>query len=220
NSRARNNDIGIRILSALIEQKPIFAKYYGFETSLSKEELQKSELFLLQEYLLKQKMMVQMNERYLQAQRIQNFLDTVVSSLGANDAKKYMNGRKGEPYRTSSYLSRICSYWKKPANISTVEQAIGVNFGADNWLVFKKVTVDQVVSLQKKPSVFSLVAPKDFNISEIKMDNSRTIQRKCMVTIGWNRLMGIVIREMKRVPPSMTSPTGFPGGSLKNVHDF
>ncbi|RCN32083.1 hypothetical protein ANCCAN_22126 [Ancylostoma caninum] len=43
----------------------------------------------------------------------------------------------------------------------------GVNFGADNWLVFKKVTVDQVVLLQKKPSVFSLVAPKDFSISEV-----------------------------------------------------
>ncbi|EYB81011.1 hypothetical protein Y032_0395g662 [Ancylostoma ceylanicum] len=158
--QARNNDIGIRILSALIEQKPIFAKYYGFETSLSKEELEKSELFLLQ------------------ARRIQNFLDTIVSSLGVcpDSAIHHMSYRVGQIH-----------YYK------------GVNFGADNWLVFKKVTVDQVVSLQKKPSVFSLVAPKDFSISEIKIDNSRTmIQRKCMVTIGWNRLMGIVIREMKR----------------------
>ncbi|KJH41065.1 hypothetical protein DICVIV_12966 [Dictyocaulus viviparus] len=31
----------------------------------------------------------------------------------------------------------------------------GVNFGADNWLVFKKVTIDQVLSAQKKSTMFN-----------------------------------------------------------------
>ncbi|KHJ85918.1 hypothetical protein OESDEN_14345 [Oesophagostomum dentatum] len=75
----------------------------------------------------------------------------------------------------------------------------GVNFGADNWLVFKKVTVEQVISLQKKPSMFSLSPAKDYSLAEITIESSRAMnQRGCIATIGWNKLMAIVIREMKR----------------------
>ncbi|ETN77631.1 globin, partial [Necator americanus] len=102
--RARNSEVGVKILAALIEKKPSFAAYYGFETSLSIEELQKSETFLFQ------------------AQRIQDFLDTIVSSLG------------------------ICpdsAVHRMAYRIGQIHFHKGVNFGADNWLVFKKVTVDQ-----------------------------------------------------------------------------
>ncbi|KAK6750964.1 hypothetical protein RB195_002749 [Necator americanus] len=158
--RARNSEVGVKILAALIEKKPSFAAYYGFETSLSIEELQKSETFLFQ------------------AQRIQDFLDTIVSSLG------------------------ICpdsAVHRMAYRIGQIHFHKGVNFGADNWLVFKKVTVDQVISWQKKPSMFSLGSSKEFNISEISLDPSRTVtHRRCVAIIGWNKLMSVIIREMKR----------------------
>lgn len=41
----------------------------------------------------------------------------------------------------------------------------GVNFGADNWLVFKKVTIEQVIASQKKSSIFSSSTFKDSSSS-------------------------------------------------------
>ncbi|KHJ87161.1 hypothetical protein OESDEN_13069 [Oesophagostomum dentatum] len=158
--RARNSDVGVKILAALIDKKPSFAVYYGFETTLSNEDLRKSESFLLQ------------------ARRIQNFLDTIVTTLGVCPDTKIHD---------MSYRIGQIHYYK------------GVNFGADNWLVFKKVTVEQVISLQKKPSMFSLSPAKDYSLAEITIESSRAMnQRGCIATIGWNKLMAIVIREMKR----------------------
>ncbi|VDM78897.1 unnamed protein product [Strongylus vulgaris] len=177
-ARARNGDVGTKILSALIEKKPTFAMYYGFEMSLNSDEMRKSELFILQ------------------ARRIQNFLDTIVASLGVS------------PDSTIHHMAY---------RIGQIHYYKGVNFGADNWLVFKKVTIEQVISLQKKPSMFSLTPTKDYNYAEVApflfsqkkpstyasfqvtMESTRAaIQRGSMDTIGWNKLMAIIIREMKR----------------------
>lgn len=60
-----------------------------------------------------------------QAHRIQNFLDTAVGSLG---------------------FCPISSVYDMAHRIGQIHFYRGVNFGADNWLVFKKVTVDQVTT--------------------------------------------------------------------------
>ncbi|CAJ0603990.1 unnamed protein product [Cylicocyclus nassatus] len=158
-ARARNGDVGTKILYALIEKKPSFAVYYGFD-STNMQEMRKSETFIAQ------------------AKRIQDFLDTVVASLGTcpDSTIHHMANRIGQIH-----------YYK------------GVNFGADNWLTFKKVTVEQVIAMQKKASMFSLTPSKDFVVTEMTLESSRSaIERGCLYTIGWNKLMAIIIREMKR----------------------
>ncbi|VDP03671.1 unnamed protein product [Heligmosomoides polygyrus] len=160
---ASNGEIGAKILGELIDKKPSFAAFYGFDTTLPGEELRKSSLFLLQ------------------ARRIQSFLDTAVSSLGLSPDTTI--------HRMSYRIGQI-HYYK------------GVNFGADNWLVFKKVTIEQVIASQKKSSIFSSSTFKDSSSSSEftieSMQNGLQHQKSSQATVGWNKLMAMVIREMKR----------------------
>lgn len=162
-TRASNGEIGAKILGELIDKKPSFAAFYGFDTTLPGEELRKSSLFLLQ------------------ARRIQSFLDTAVSSLGLSPDTTI--------HRMSYRIGQI-HYYK------------GVNFGADNWLVFKKVTIEQVIASQKKSSIFSSSTFKDSSSSSEftieSMQNGLQHQKSSQATVGWNKLMAMVIREMKR----------------------
>uniref|UniRef100_A0A0K0E3Q7 GLOBIN domain-containing protein n=1 Tax=Strongyloides stercoralis TaxID=6248 RepID=A0A0K0E3Q7_STRER len=64
-SRAKNENVGKKILLALIEKKPKFAEYFG----IGSENVDPKELMGKREF-------------QLQAHRIQNFLDTAVGSLG------------------------------------------------------------------------------------------------------------------------------------------
>ncbi|WKY08182.1 hypothetical protein Q1695_007573 [Nippostrongylus brasiliensis] len=158
--RARQMDVGSNILSELIDKKPSFAVYYGFERSQPTEELRKSQAFILQ------------------AKRIQDFLETAVSSLGLSPDSIIHN---------HSYRIGQIHYYK------------GVNFGADNWLVFKKVTIEQVNALQKKSSLFGSASFKDLKAAEQRLDYPPNgNQRRCQAIVGWNKLMSMIIREMKR----------------------
>ncbi|VDO79743.1 unnamed protein product [Heligmosomoides polygyrus] len=84
----------------------------------------------------------------------------------------------------------------------------GVNFGADNWLAFKKAAVDQITKD---------VAQKEYTIVVNENHTSKLITREESLlemaqdsgggaaagVIGWEKLMGAIVREMKRV--SITS---------------
>ncbi|KAJ1371144.1 hypothetical protein KIN20_033030 [Parelaphostrongylus tenuis] len=171
-SRARNIDVGEKILGALIEKKPNFAEYYGFQTSLAVEELKKGTMFILQ------------------ARRIQNFLDTIVSTLGFC------------PDATIHHMAY---------RIGQIHYHRGVNFGADNWLVFKKVTIDQVLAALKRPSSFN-DSPNQQDMLETSLNSLRSPSpgKNNVAVIGWNRLMSLVIREMKR---------GFLDEAIRNCED-
>ncbi|KAK5965141.1 GLOBIN domain-containing protein [Trichostrongylus colubriformis] len=159
-TRARNSDIGVKILSALIEKKPNFAAYYGFKSAVLSAELRAEPLFIAQ------------------ANRIQNFLETTVSSLGISPDDVI--------HKASYHIGQI-HYYK------------GVNFGADNWLVFKKTTIEQVMAAQKKASMFRNGSNKEFNFTENNFDSVQNgNQRHYQALVGWNKLMSMVIREMKR----------------------
>ncbi|WKY08183.1 hypothetical protein Q1695_007573 [Nippostrongylus brasiliensis] len=113
-----------------------------------------------------------------QAKRIQDFLETAVSSLGLSPDSIIHN---------HSYRIGQIHYYK------------GVNFGADNWLVFKKVTIEQVNALQKKSSLFGSASFKDLKAAEQRLDYPPNgNQRRCQAIVGWNKLMSMIIREMKR----------------------
>uniref|UniRef100_A0A7I4YR08 Globin domain containing protein n=1 Tax=Haemonchus contortus TaxID=6289 RepID=A0A7I4YR08_HAECO len=159
-ARARNGDIGVKILTALIEKKPAFAVYYGFKTTVVSADLLAEKSFILQ------------------AHRIQDFLETAVSSLGLSpdDVIHRMSYRIGQVH-----------YYK------------GVNFGADNWLVFKKATIEQVMAAPKKASIFRNGSNKEFNLMENNFDTIQNgNQRQYQAIAGWNKLMSMVVREMKR----------------------
>ncbi|CEF68848.1 Globin family and Globin-like domain and Globin, structural domain-containing protein [Strongyloides ratti] len=180
-SRAKNENVGRKILLTLIEKKPKFAEYFG----IGSENVDPKELMGKREF-------------QLQAHRIQGFLDTAVGSLG---------------------YCPMSSIYDMAHRIGQIHFYKGVNFGADNWLVFKKVTVDQVSRVNfinnKDMARKSNTASINKNISEDSEDNLeiRNIQRRnesipsynemyevqnCLARLGWNKFMTVIVREMKR----------------------
>ncbi|CAI2351134.1 unnamed protein product [Caenorhabditis sp. 36 PRJEB53466] len=103
--RAKEREIGKHILRALIERKPQFKDYFGIHVDEKKDDVYSCREFQLQSH------------------RIQNFLDTAVSSLG---------------------FCPIGNIHQMAYRIGQIHFYRGVNFGADNWLTFKKVTVEIV----------------------------------------------------------------------------
>nr|CDJ97182.1 Hypothetical protein CBG17640 [Haemonchus contortus] len=139
--KAKNNNVGKKILQTLIEKRPKFAEYFGIQSeSLDIKALNQSKEF------------------HLQAHRIQNFLDTAVGSLGYCP------------------ISRV-------------------NFGADNWLVFKRVAVDQVTTgfsdTTSDPGLNGMTKPEEEMMNLYSNEN-------CLARLGWNKLMTVIVREMKR----------------------
>ncbi|GMT22591.1 hypothetical protein PFISCL1PPCAC_13888, partial [Pristionchus fissidentatus] len=121
-------------------------------------------------------------EFHLQAHRIQNFLDTAVGSLG---------------------YCPVSSIYDMAHRIGQIHFYRGVNFGADNWLVFKRVTVDQVTK-----GVTSTQASQA-NIMECSKEGEADTHplsdlqnpfsgENCLARLGWNKLMTVIVREMKR----------------------
>uniref|UniRef100_A0A1I7XJW7 GLOBIN domain-containing protein n=1 Tax=Heterorhabditis bacteriophora TaxID=37862 RepID=A0A1I7XJW7_HETBA len=107
-SKAKKREVGQKILRALIDHKPQFKDYFGIHVSENNLE----ELYACKEF-------------QVQAHRVQNFLDTAVSTLG---------------------FCPISNVHAMAHRIGQIHFYRGVNFGADNWLAFKKVTVDQVTA--------------------------------------------------------------------------
>ncbi|CAI5448867.1 unnamed protein product [Caenorhabditis angaria] len=163
--RAKEREIGKHILQELIERKPQFKDYFGIQAD-------EKDVFSCREF-------------QLQAHRIQNFLDTAVSSLGFCPMKNVLQ----MAYR-----------------IGQIHFYRGVNFGADNWLTFKKVTVEIVTQENSKT---------ENGEDESIKDTATTISlfpanQSCLVVIGWEKFMGSVIKEMKK---------GFLDEARRNCHD-
>ncbi|KAE9415349.1 hypothetical protein Angca_000573, partial [Angiostrongylus cantonensis] len=160
--RAKNNNVGKKILQTLIEKRPKFAEYFGIQSeSLDIKALNQSKEF------------------HLQAHRIQNFLDTAVGSLG---------------------FCPISSVYDMAHRIGQIHFYRGVNFGADNWLVFKRITVDQVTSqtmkyINNEINDSNTTDEKQVAISDMRSEYSG---ENCLACLGWNKLMTVIVREMKR----------------------
>ncbi|CAD6191017.1 unnamed protein product [Caenorhabditis auriculariae] len=176
--RAKTDNVGKKILQTLIEKRPKFAEYFGIQSeSLDIRALNQSKEF------------------HLQAHRIQNFLDTAVGSLG---------------------FCPISSVYDMAHRIGQIHFYRGVNFGADNWLVFKKVTVDQVtIGYTDSNSVGGVANDSASNgtlngkasgvAGETKetpnpMNDVNNVYsgENCLARLGWNKLMTVIVREMKR----------------------
>ncbi|VDL69419.1 unnamed protein product [Nippostrongylus brasiliensis] len=160
--RAKNDNVGKKILQTLIEKRPKFAEYFGIQSeSLDTRALNQSKEF------------------HLQAHRIQNFLDTAVGSLG---------------------FCPISSVYDMAHRIGQIHFYRGVNFGADNWLVFKKVTVDQVTSQENQEGERNGCAKTNEEteiVTPAQLANQYS-DVSCLARLGWNKLMTVVVREMKR----------------------
>ncbi|XGW18134.1 hypothetical protein V3C99_002613 [Haemonchus contortus] len=155
--KAKNNNVGKKILQTLIEKRPKFAEYFGIQSeSLDIKALNQSKEF------------------HLQAHRIQNFLDTAVGSLG---------------------YCPISSVYDMAHRIGQIHFYRGVNFGADNWLVFKRVAVDQVTTgfsdTTSDPGLNGMTKPEEEMMNLYSNEN-------CLARLGWNKLMTVIVREMKR----------------------
>uniref|UniRef100_A0AC35TQ86 GLOBIN domain-containing protein n=1 Tax=Rhabditophanes sp. KR3021 TaxID=114890 RepID=A0AC35TQ86_9BILA len=165
--RAKNNNVGRKILLTLIIKRPKFAEYFG----IGSEDIDQKEL-------------LQKREFQLQAHRIQGFLDTAVGSLG---------------------YCPISSIYDMAHRIGQIHFYKGVNFGADNWLVFKKVTVDEVTKIKfdkdgkaaKRESSTDDVTP-DYTVADIGSINEMYETQNCLARLGWNKFMTVIVREMKR----------------------
>ncbi|KIH66268.1 hypothetical protein ANCDUO_03404 [Ancylostoma duodenale] len=164
--RAKNDNVGKKILQTLIEKRPKFAEYFGIQSdSLDLKTLNQSKEF------------------HLQAHRIQNFLDTAVGSLG---------------------FCPISSVYDMAHRIGQIHFYRGVNFGADNWLVFKRVTVDQVTTGMTDCSV----DPEQNGLTKLETEEKEKMAvanltnpysgESCLARLGWNKLMTVIVREMKR----------------------
>ncbi|KAK6760586.1 hypothetical protein RB195_021883 [Necator americanus] len=163
--RAKNDNVGKKILQTLIEKRPKFAEYFGIQSES-----------------LEIKTLNQSKEFHLQAHRIQNFLDTAVGSLG---------------------FCPISSVYDMAHRIGQIHFYRGVNFGADNWLVFKRVTVDQVTTGQSDSSN----EPEQNGVTKVEEENGTfpTVGianpysgENCLARLGWNKLMTVIVREMKK----------------------
>uniref|UniRef100_A0A914WQY5 Globin family profile domain-containing protein n=1 Tax=Plectus sambesii TaxID=2011161 RepID=A0A914WQY5_9BILA len=168
-TRAKNYNIGKKILFSLIEKRPKFAEYFGIPSdAVTFDGMQNS------------------RELQLQAHRIQGFLDTAVGALG---------------------YCPISSVYDMAHRIGQIHFYRGVNFGADNWLVFKRVTVEQVA----EAAATSRNGTEDSEGNGLKTlnDNEESslfgsvapiigARRDPVTEICWNRLMTLIIREMKR----------------------
>ncbi|KAF8372324.1 glb-17 [Pristionchus pacificus] len=166
--RAKTEDIGKKILQTLIEKRPKFAEYFGI---------------LCQSDKLDMNSLKESKEFHLQAHRIQNFLDTAVGSLG---------------------YCPVTSIYDMAHRIGQIHFYRGVNFGADNWLVFKRVTVDQVtkgVTSTQASQANLLEGTKEPEV--VEQHPMADVQNpfsgeNCLARLGWNKLMTVIVREMKR----------------------
>ncbi|CAB3401194.1 unnamed protein product [Caenorhabditis bovis] len=143
-----------------------------------------AEYFGIQSESLDIKALNQSKEFHLQAHRIQNFLDTAVGSLG---------------------FCPISSVYDMAHRIGQIHFYRGVNFGADNWLVFKKVTVDQVTTGLTDSSKEDTNSngtnngkQKETEANPITDIHNIYSGENCLSRLGWNKLMTVIVREMKR----------------------
>jgi hypothetical protein len=166
---AKYGDIGQKILFSLIEEKPKFAEHFGiYSTSVSKKEMRDS------------------RQLQLQAQRIQNFLNAIVESLG------------------NCPISSVCNM---AHHVGQIHYHQRINFDTATWMVFKRVTIVQVIKMASKGYGKKLNAREDFpttsydNRSPSPSPSPSSMlnpPKESLALIGWHRLMTIVIREMKR----------------------
>ncbi|KAJ1348355.1 hypothetical protein KIN20_003644 [Parelaphostrongylus tenuis] len=113
------------------------------------------------------------------AHRIQNFLDTAVGSLG---------------------FCPISSIYDMAHRIGQIHFYRGVNFGADNWLVFKRITVDQVTCQAMNFANIEIEVTNNTDDKQVVIPDimSQYSGENCLARLGWNKLMTVIVREMKR----------------------
>ncbi|CAD6191383.1 unnamed protein product [Caenorhabditis auriculariae] len=156
-SRAKQRDIGMQILRELIDRKPQFKDYFGIHVSNENME----ELYACKEFLL-------------QAHRIQNFLDTAVSSLG---------------------FCPMVIVQQMAHRVGQIHYYRGVNFGADNWLSFKKVTVESVTSeLRSEPVVESRSSTKLSLRESVQLSQLIFEVDPRLAVVGWEKFMGSIVQ--------------------------
>ncbi|CAJ0953801.1 unnamed protein product, partial [Mesorhabditis belari] len=154
-----------------------------------------AEYFGIHSESLDMKALTQVKEFQLQAHRIQNFLDTAVGSLG---------------------FCPISSIYDMAHRVGQIHFYRGVNFGAENWLVFKKVTVDQVTIPQdflhelekrREEELLRETAEKEGTLpngqqkltADVLADLANPYNGENYVArLGWNKLMTVIVREMKK----------------------
>ncbi|CAJ0931853.1 unnamed protein product, partial [Mesorhabditis belari] len=166
--RAKSENIGKKILGTLLEKRPQFAVIYGIpEDAVTKKAMDSNNQFQLQAY------------------RIQNFLDTAVSSLG---------------------FCPMNSVWDMAKRIGQIHFYKGVNFGADNYLIFKRVTIDEILAMTLQPRTEepktarneNESARKEVNGNDLFQDIAATYSEYCPLRLGWNKLMNEIVKEMKK----------------------
>ncbi|KAK6750958.1 hypothetical protein RB195_002745 [Necator americanus] len=162
--RAKKRDVGQHILQALLEHKPQFRVYFGIPDDFTElSEMQQCKQFQVQAY------------------RIQNFLDTAVSTLG---------------------FCPIENVLSMAHRIGQIHFYRGVNFGADNWLAFKKMAVEQI-TLDLGTKEYTTIVTEKVDYNGIRKEESLLELRRNGVSpatalIGWEKFMGAIVREMKR----------------------
>ncbi|VDK49610.1 unnamed protein product [Cylicostephanus goldi] len=156
--RAKQNDIGQHILYALLEAKPQFRSYFAIPA-----------------YALEMTQLRQCNQFQIQARRIQNFLDTAVSTLG---------------------FCPMSNALTMAHQLGKIHFHRGVNFGADHWLLFKKVTVEEIIKH---------IGPKEYTIL-VSERKRRSLKREeigqngvlpAVALVAWEKFMSEIVREMK-----------------------
>ncbi|CAJ0603969.1 unnamed protein product [Cylicocyclus nassatus] len=160
--RAKQNDIGQHILCALFEAKPQFRSYFAIPAyAIEMTQLRQCHLF------------------QIQARRIQNFLDTAVSTLG---------------------FCPLSNALTMAHQLGKIHFHRGVNFGADHWLLFKKVSVDEISKH---------IGPKEYTIL-VSERKRRSLKREeslleigqngvlpAVALVAWEKFMSEIVREMK-----------------------
>uniref|UniRef100_A0A0M3HXG3 GLOBIN domain-containing protein n=1 Tax=Ascaris lumbricoides TaxID=6252 RepID=A0A0M3HXG3_ASCLU len=126
----------------------------------------------------------------LQAHRIQGFLDTAVGALGH---------------------CPIDSVYDLARRIGQIHFYRGVNFGADNWLIFKRVAVEEIVRVgederAKTPSYGDLLA----SALTTSSPTASCLDDICIAHVAWSKFMTVIVREMKR---------GFLEEAMRNCKD-
>ncbi|KHN71223.1 hypothetical protein Tcan_01928 [Toxocara canis] len=127
----------------------------------------------------------------LQAYRIQGFLDTAVGAIGH---------------------CPLSSVYDLAHRIGQIHFYRGVNFGADNWLIFKRVAVEEITRVGEDKRFKSALQGEMLTAAVISPASSATFldENYVLARIAWNKLMTMIVREMKR---------GFLEEAMRNCKD-
>ncbi|PAV56299.1 hypothetical protein WR25_15720 [Diploscapter pachys] len=172
--RAREGNIGQKILFELLQKRPSFAAFYG-----------------IKEKLLDETTMFKCKEFCDQGDRIHHFFEVVVKSLGTKDSDQV--------HSMSRHIGRIHYYkginfgadnWLAFKNATMMQMSVWQK--RSSFFTNKEDSAAQIVA-RERPRHHSLEVPG--------LRNSPSMNMHCSNSLGllaWNKLMSIIIREMKK----------------------